>query len=1045
MSEHDHTSTASSAHTGGDEWRSLSELTRADVFQARLHNEFPLYAPSEIDGVTRRNFLQVMGATLALAGATAGCARQPAETIFPYVKQPEDVVPGKPLYFATASPQRGYAKPVLAESHLGRPTKVEGLPAHAASLGRTDAQTQASILDLYDPDRAQSVTRTGFADSWDSFVNEARQALDDARVRGGEGVRILTGTVTSPTLGGQLNEFLAAYPNARWHQYEAATRDNVREGARLAFGDYVDTIYHFDKADVIVSLDSDFLEQGPANVRYSADYAARRDVVDHDAHGDGHGEAKSLSRMYAFESSPNNVGAAADHRFPVRPGQIEAVARRLASALGVNAPVSDDDGLNDSLRDAIAKIAADVTARANASVVVAGDHQPPIVHQLAHAMNASLKGPVSYIPAVEVGPVNQVESLRALTADMRDNKVKLLIVMGTNPVYSAPADLDFLGAFKNVPLRVALGAYLDETGGNCHWHLPELHYLESWGDVRAFDGSVSIVQPLIAPLYRGHTATELMSALIDEEPRSAHDVVMDHWKKQRGGDGFDAFWRQSLADGVVANSAFRETTVRYAGSVGAYAPPASTSGEMEIVFLPDPCVGAGEWTNNAWLMELPRPLSKLTWDNAVIVGYGTALDMGLENEDVVEVAYNGRTVRGPVWVQPGHSPGTITVHLGFGRTRAGKVGNDMGFDAYSILTSDAPTIGRGAKLTKLASKYPLARTEEHYNMEGRNLARRVTQAEFAADSHIVQHGRHGEIHTPTDKETLYYPEEKKWHGHAWGMTIDLNQCTGCNACIVACQSENVIPVVGKNEVRKGREMQWIRVDRYYRADAAHKFAKLPKATQRELLDNPDTYFQPVPCMQCENAPCETVCPVGATQHSREGLNDMVYNRCIGTRYCSNNCPYKVRRFNFYHYSRTPLGSRGERAHALNINWTHVNPESLRPMRNPDVTVRSRGVMEKCTYCVQRINLARIDSKRTGQPIPDGEIVTACQQACPSGAIAFGDVQDPESAVAKRKQSHRNYAILGDLNTRPRTTYLARVTNPNPELAPAAETETGEHA
>jgi molybdopterin-containing oxidoreductase family iron-sulfur binding subunit len=633
-----------------------------------------------------------------------------------------------------------------------------------------------------------------------------------------------------------------------------------------------------------------------------------------------------------------------------------------------------------------------------------------------------------------------MDSLRGLADDMRAAKVQLLLIAGINPVYTAPADVDFLGALKNVPMRVALSRYNDETAGNCHWHLPELHYLESWGDIRAFDGSVSLIQPLIAPLYGGYTAVELISALIDEEPRSTHNILIDHWKKQRGEEGFDAFWRESLAEGFIAGSAFAAATPSYRGSVGNYTPATAGQDEMEIVFAPDPGIGNGEWTNNAWLMELARPLSKLTWDNAVIVGYGTAIDLGLENEDVVEISYNGRKVRGPVWVQPGHCPDTITVHLGFGRTRAGKVGNDMGFNAYTILTSDAPAIGRGAKITKLASKYPLARTEEHYNMEGRNLARRATAAEFAADPHRILHGEHGEIHSASDEETLYNLEEKQWHGHAWGMTIDLNQCTGCNACIIACQSENIIPVVGKFEVRKGREMAWIRVDRYYRADEAHKFKRLPESTQREILDNPQVYFQPVPCMQCENAPCENVCPVGATQHSREGLNDMVYNRCIGTRYCSNNCPYKVRRFNFYHYSKTPLGSRGAREHALNINWTHVNPETLRPMRNPDVTVRSRGVMEKCTYCVQRINLARIDSKRTGEPIKDGAIVTACQQACPSGAITFGDIKDPASAVHERKQSHRNYGILADLNTRPRTTYLARITNPNPELAQGGQTE-----
>jgi molybdopterin-containing oxidoreductase family iron-sulfur binding subunit len=1043
MSEH-HTMTDSNSENtvpagGQAPFRSLRELAREELFEARLQNEFPLYAPSEADGVTRRNFMQVMGATLALGGLASGCARQPAETILPYVKAPEDIVPGKPLFFATANIQGGYAKPVLAESHMGRPTKIEGLPGHPASLGRTDAQTQASVLDLYDPDRAQAVTRAGMAAQWDTFVKEARQILDDTRPAGGDGVRILTGTVTSPTLAGMLNDLLAAYPKAVWHQYEPAGRDNVREGARIAFGEYVDTLYRLDQADVIVSLDADFLDRGPANVRYTADYAQRRDVVDAE-----HGEQK-LNRLYAFESSPSNTGAAADHKFVFRPSQIEAVARRLATALGVPAGTSDQDGLAEADRNTIAKIAADLKNHTGASIVIAGDHQPAAVHALAHAMNDALGSvgkTVNYIQSVEANPANQMESLRQLTSDMRDKKVRMLLIFGGNPVYNAPADLDFLAAMKNVPLRVFVGAYLDETGEQCHWHIPAAHYLETWGDARAFDGTVSLIQPLIAPLYGGRSPLELLSALIDKEPRSAHDVLQAFWKKQQGEANFDAFWRTSLSEGFVANTAYRPYPAKVKGGVaGEYAPAVLGTGEFEVAILPDPAIGDGTWSNNAWLMELPRPLSKVTWDNCVYVGYSTALDFGVEDEDLVEVTYNNVKVRGPICVQPGHAPQTVTLHLGYGRTRAGDVSNGIGFNVYPVMNSAAPAIGRGATIKKLAGKYPLARTEEHFNMENRHLVRHVTAAAFAAEPHAVQHGTPAEpIHTPSDEETLYDFEEKQWSGNAWGMTIDLNKCTGCNACITACQSENIIPVVGKFEVRKGREMLWIRLDRYYDTGAEHDFKKLPKAEQSRRLDNPKVYYQPVPCMQCENAPCETVCPVGATQHSKEGLNDMVYNRCVGTRYCSNNCPYKVRRFNFYHYSRTPLGSRGDRVFVIGTTPTHIKPESLRLMRNPDVTVRTRGVMEKCTYCVQRINLARIDSKKTGKPIQDSDCVTACQQACPAGAIVFGNIHNPESDVSRKKASHRNYSILADLNTRPRTTYLARVTNPNPELAQAEPTE-----
>ena len=1034
--------------SGPEYWRSLEEYSKTEAFQDYIHNEFPVHASAPADGLTRRNFLQVMGATLALAGATAGCARQPKETIHPYVNQPEEMIPGKPLFFATAFVQGGYAKGVLVESHMGRPTKIEGLPGHPASIGRTDARTQASILDLYDPDRSKIVERLGFADSWSMFVSEARGVLDDARTRRDAGVRILTETVASPSLAAQLNKFLASNPGAKWHQYEAGGRDNEREGARLAFGEYVDATYYFDNADVVVSLDADFLDQGPANVRHTTDYAQRRDVVDPVGDGEHVGEEEQvgeeehfearLNRTYAFESSPTNVGAGADHRFPVRPSQIEAVARSIAEGLGISALGGAESGLSEQEQAWVDAVVSDLETHRGTSVVVAGRHQPALVHALAHAINDKLDNAgrtVDYIAPVEAAPVNQLASLRELVTDMADGKVEMLIILGGNPVYNAPGDLNFLDALNNVPLRAHLSVYADETSKYCQWHVPELHYLETWGDARAFDGTISLIQPLIAPLYEGKTAAELLSALNDEEERSSHDIVQDYWKEQRGEEDFDAFWASSLARGYLddTNSASKRMRIR-PGAAGTFrAPEPLGADEFEFVMLPDPSVGNGDASNNAWLQELPNPLTKLTWDNAVIMGYSTALDLGVKNEDVVEVSHNGRTVQGPVWIHPGHCQRTVTLHLGYGRTAAGKVANGIGFNVYSIQTADAPAMGRGVTLRKVGAKYPLARTEEHYNMEGRELVRHFTEQEYTADPHIVLHGRSGNLHVPGEDDTLYHPEEKKWDGYAWGMTIDLNKCTGCNACIIACQSENIIPVVGKTELRKGREMHWIRVDRYFHAGSERELKKLSEQERRSVLDNAEVYYQPVPCMQCENAPCELVCPVGATQHSREGLNEMVYNRCIGTRYCSNNCPYKVRRFNFFNYSRTPLGSRGDRVYNPKLKSAHINPESLKPMRNPDVSVRTRGVMEKCTYCVQRINQARIESKKSGTQIQDRDCVVACQQACPANAIVFGDINNPQSEVSKRKGSQRNYGILEDLNTRPRTTYLARITNPNPEL------------
>ena len=827
---------------------------------------------------------------------------------------------------------------------------------------------------------------------------------------------------------------------------------------------------------MVVALDSDFLEKGPAHVRYAADYAARRDVKDFDApHEGGHGEDASeetvahdfhpkMSRTYAFESSPTLIGAMADHKFPVRPSQIEAIARALADKLGVNALPGGDSGLTDRELAWVDAVANDLRHAKGHSIVVAGSHQPAAVHALAHEINKVLSNvgaTVSYIEPVEANPVNHQDSLRTLVDDMNAGHVTFLLVAGNvNPVYSAPVDFGFEEAYRKVPLRARLSRYADETGVLSQWQLPELHTLEHWGDARGHDGTVALVQPQIAPLYGGHTLGEILSNLIDETPQTNYEITQAHWKGQWGEAGFDNAWKKALSNGVVSKSAAKAKRVSAkSGASGAFTKVnAPEEGELEVVFIDDPSIGDGSFSNNAWLQEVPKPLTKITWDNAVLIGYSTAQAMGLKNEDLVEVKYDGRTIKGPVWVQPGHAVNTVTLHLGYGRTSIGKVAiashNYLGFNAYALRTSDTGFSGK-ATIKKLGGTYPLARTEEHYNMEGRGMVRHVPEKKYTANPGIVLHGEDHQYHNPTESETMMNTEEKKWEGeyrNRWAMTIDLNKCTGCNACIVACQSENIIPVVGKDEVRKGREMQWIRIDRYFYADRekaipfldagdnprVKSLNAMSKEERNAALDNPTIYFQPVPCMQCENALCEIVCPVGATQHSREGLNDMVYNRCIGTRYCSNNCPYKVRRFNFFNYGRTPLGSRGDRAHngegvKAGFSPYHVHPESLKPMRNPDVTLRTRGVMEKCTYCVQRINHARINAKNDGREILDGEVVMACQQACPSSAIEFGNLNDTDSAIVGRKNSARNYSILADLNTRARTTYLAKITNPNSEL------------
>ncbi|MBN4046685.1 TAT-variant-translocated molybdopterin oxidoreductase [bacterium AH-315-P07] len=1097
--------------SGPEYWRSLEEVAQTDAFKSYVTNEFHVDADSgqALGAVSRRNFLQVMGASLALAGVTSGCARQPNETIHPYVKPPEEFIPGKPTYFASSFVNGGYGHGVLIESHMGRPTKIEGLPSHPASLGRTDAQTQASVLDLYDPDRTKSVQKTGNPASWDSFVAEATAILDNDGPNGGASIRLLTGSITSPLEALKIEQFLAANPNAKWHQYEAFGRDNERAGSQMAFGKYLDTLLHFKKADVVVSLDSDAFEQGPGRVRYTADFAARRAVEDFDkaahhgegsegeTHGEGsegetseesHGEfhAKQV-RTYSFESSPTLLGAMADHRFPFRPSQIEDVARFLADALGVDGALpAGETNLDEKQKAWITTVAADLELNKRSSIITVGSGQSPAVHALGHAINDRLENTgstVTYIEPVEVNPVDQIESLKSLVADMNTGSISLLLVMGdVNPVYSAPADLEFASALEKVNTRVRLSRYADETGALCHWQLPELHYLEAWGDARSFDGTVSLTQPMIAPLYGGKTRVELLSALVDEAELSGHEMLQASykakWNLNDDSTRFDAKWRGALGKGVIEGSASDTTTAPKPGAAGPYTQSEKPEGKnVEVIFMSDPSVGDGSFSNNAWLQEVPNPLTKLTWDNAVLVGYSTAKRLGLENEMEVEVSLGGRKVTGAIWIQPGHASDTITLHGGYGRTKTGKVCEKskgyLGFNAYSLRASDH-TFANHASIKKLNSRYPLARTEEHFNMEGRGLVRHITEEDFTKHPGWVFQGKDHEFHHPKEYETLLKPDEKtKWNKegknrHAWAMTIDLNQCTGCNACIIACQSENIIPVVGKDEVRRGREMQWIRLDRYYFSGREHAIPglgddasnALDRKTESELdhtLDNPTTYFQPVPCMQCENALCEIVCPVGATMHSREGLNDMVYNRCIGTRYCSNNCPYKVRRYNFFNFTRTPLGSRGDRGwsnqgvktvmddgplEAIKFTPTHINPESLKLMRNPDVTVRTRGVMEKCTYCVQRINAARIEAKKADTVVSDEKeitdsndlkVIVACEQACPAGAITFGNMLDEHSKVGRNRASARNYAILADLNTKPRTTYLAKITNPNPEI------------
>ncbi|MBK8901630.1 MAG: TAT-variant-translocated molybdopterin oxidoreductase [Anaerolineaceae bacterium] len=999
-------------------WRSLNELAETPEFANWVKHEFPNGTAGWQEGVSRRRFLQLMAASLGLAGLTA-CVGQPAETIVPYVQQPEILVPGQALHFASAHVLNGYARGIVVESHEGRPTKIEGNPEHPASLGATDVFGQAALLSLYDPDRSQTVLSDGRIRTWGEFDQLFINALEQSRARDGAGFRILTPTITSPTLMAQLTAVLNRFPQAQWHQYDPINHDAVFAGTQLAFGQPLWPRYQFEQADVIVSLDADFLFTQPGHLAYTHGYSQRRAVRQ---------GATGMNRLYVVESSPSLTGSMADHRWPLPPAQVESFARHLAAALGLEAETAPAP--SDGFARWVTAVANDLRQNTGRCLVLAGENQSPAVHALAHAMNVALGAvgqTVRYTAPLEANPGNQTNSLGQLTAAMQNSEVDLLLILDSNPVYHAPANLDFAGALAHVPLSVHMGQYNNETAVRCTWHLPQTHFLESWSDARAYDGTITIQQPLIAPLYNGRSPHELLATILGSPGQASLDVVIGRWLGEQastavsgpvdvgsGGEGGgsdehdttsddgltpaqNAAWQQILRLGLIPDTQAEPVDV----TLSTLDLPAPSSGETDglvLTFRPSYAVWDGRFANNAWLQETPQPFTKLTWGNAALISPLTAARLGLAAGEVVRLAVDGRSVNAPIWILPGQAEDCVTVALGYGRLEAGTVGDEVGFNAYALRTTDALWTASGLAIEQTGTTAVLANTQEHHTMEGRNLVRTAPFSTFLENPDFVHEGEGEE---EGERPSLY--PEFTYEGYAWGMTIDLNLCIGCNACTIACQAENNIPVVGKEGVVEGREMHWIRVDGYFKGG----------------LENPELLHQPVPCMHCEKAPCEPVCPVAATTHSHEGLNEMTYNRCVGTRYCSNNCPYKVRRFNFYDYAND-------------------EPDLLALARNPDVTVRSRGVMEKCTYCVQRINKARINAKIENRAIQDGEIQTACQQVCPAQAIVFGDLNDITTRVSQLKAQPHNYGLLADLNTQPRTTYLARLRNLNPTLTEAAD-------
>ncbi|MFN9083643.1 MAG: TAT-variant-translocated molybdopterin oxidoreductase [Acidobacteriota bacterium] len=1009
--------------TGKKFWRSLNELAATPKFKEWLVQEFPEGATDLLDSGSRRRFMQLMAASMGLAGLTA--CRRPVEKILPHAKGVEGLVHGAPQHYATVMNVAGQAQALVVEAIDGRPVKIEGNRKHPLSNGAANAWAQASILNLYDPDRSQQVLEKGKVSSWEAFAAAAKGTF----VGDGEGVRVLSGAVLSPTLGSLRTALLAKYPKAKWLEYEAVNEDAALAGSELAFGDRLRPQYNLLKADVVLSLDCDFLQLDNPGLHVIRDFAKRRKAVDVGVsadHAGGHAatghqatehkadehkaeehkapapptaaaahtpaapvaatEAATVNRLYVIENNFTLTGAQADHRLRLRAADVQAFAADLAREVGALPQGLKILGQSDKL---IAALAKDLLAHKGRSVVIAGPRQPAVVHALAAALNQTLGNLGETVSFTRAGRESSATAITELGKEIGAGQVKTLVVLGGNPVYNAPADLDFAAKFKSVATTIHLGSEVDETAVASTWHLPESHPLESWGDAASPDGAISLQQPLIEPIFKTKSAIEVLSLALGMST-SAYEQVKAQSKLD------DAAWRQALHDGLIAGS--QSATVKPALNAKAVeaalaAAPKPAAG-IEVVFAPSASTFDGRYANNAWLQEAPEPMTKIVWDNPALVSPKTAKELKLEEGSVIVVERAGRKVEAPVLVQPGHADNSVTLTLGYGRTAVGRVGTGVGYNAYLLRTSDAMGFGTGVTITKSSRTYSLVTTQEHHDQAGRPVVREATLAKYKEEAQFASHeDAHIELFQLFDS----YDYSK---GNQWGMVVDLQSCIGCNACLVACQSENNIPVVGRDQVSKGREMHWIRLDRYF--------------TGTE--DDPEVVHQPMACQQCENAPCESVCPVAATVHSPEGLNDMAYNRCVGTRYCANNCPYKVRRFNYF-------------------NWHKDLEEVGKMVFNPDVTVRMRGVMEKCNYCVQRIQEVKIAHKVNGRkPIQDGDVLTACQQTCPAEAISFGNLNDPESAVSKLKKNNRNYTLLHELNVKPRTTYLAKVRNPNPELA-----------
>jgi molybdopterin-containing oxidoreductase family iron-sulfur binding subunit len=940
------------------------------------------------DAVSRRGFLKAMGASAALAGMSA-CTRPPRETIYPYARQPEEFLPGKPKYFATAFPLPTGAVPLLVKCEEYRPIKIDGNPEHSYNRGASDVFSQAALLALYDPDRSQQVLYRGQPRTWNEFALGFRENL--LATGDGHGVYFLSTTILSPTLARQWREVQAALPQAKLIQYDPAIAGTTLESA------FDQPVYDLTQADVILSLDADFLSGAtfPGFHKLIREYAERRKDPLH------------LNRLYAVESTPTTTGMKAEHRLSLRASEIPAFAAELAKLLGVAGVQPPAYAWTEGQKNFLHALAKDLKTHAGRCVVLPGLYQDRALQQIAARINSTLNNLGKTVSSAHTNsdliPSNQRADLAALIGDLYAGKVDWLVILNANPVYATPADLGFSSAIKKARTVIHLGEHCEETGQVADWHIPAANFLEMWSDACAYDGTASIVQPMIDPLYGGKTAHQFLQALLAEPGLSPYDAIRETWRGTLSKNGdFEQNWRTALRTGWIEGTAFaNQPTIPAAIKPDLQTiDPAVPSEKFEIIFRPDPHVYDGRFANIAWLQEVPRPLTGLCWDNAALASAATLAQYGLSDGDVVELCVGAGTVKAPILAATGHPENSVTVHLGSGRS-FGRVAADAGFSAYRIQLSSSPWCAT-ASMRKVEGHWGLAIASNSMKHEHEDASLQAEQALFESSmvrsTTLEQYKKNPRFAQRDSAHDSLLPAWE-YKDNAWAMSIDLNSCTGCSACIVGCYAENNIAVVGKQQVRLGRSLQWLRIDTYLEDDPSGVHA----------------HFQPMACQHCENAPCEQVCPVSATTHSPEGLNTMTYNRCVGTRYCANNCPYKVRRFNYLHYSDDET-------------------ESLKLLRNPDVSVRSRGVMEKCSYCVQRINAAKIEAEKQNRPIAEGEIETACQQACPAQAITFGNLYNKQSAVALARAGERSYAVLGELNTRPRTTYIAAVSNPNPELS-----------